>query len=114
MTEHIINAASVLDALSRHIGEARGATAAELVQEIVGCPADDGMRRLRKIIEDLRRRGNHICAHPRTGYFIAANAAELDRTCEYLYDRALCSLTQVAAMRRVSLPDLRGQLRLPD
>jgi hypothetical protein len=34
-------------------------------------------------------------------------------TCNFLYDRAMTSLRQIATMRRVSLPDLRGQLHLP-
>jgi hypothetical protein len=44
---------------------------------------------------------------------LAATEEELNRTCLYLHDRAMTSLRQVAAMKRVSLPDLRGQLRLP-
>jgi hypothetical protein len=31
----------------------------------------------------------------------------------FLYHRAMTSLKQVAAMKRVSLPDFRGQLNLP-
>jgi hypothetical protein len=68
---------------------------------------------VRKAIEELRREGHRICATPETGYFMAANDDELDRTCGFLYARAMTSLTQVAAMKRVALPDLRGQLRLP-
>ena len=71
------------------------------------------LERLRHVIEHLRREGHAICGHPSTGYYIAANEAELDRTCNYLYDRALCSLEQIARMKRVAMPDIRGQLRLP-
>ena len=109
-----ITADDVLVALSRHIGADLGVGIAALTREVTGEPARPGAERaVRRCIEELRRAGHHICAHPSTGYFIAASEAELLRTCSYLYSRAMCSLAQVAAMRRVSLPDLRGQLRLP-
>lgn len=114
MSERISKAA-LLGALCRHVGAHRGATAAQLVREITGTSADDyAMRCLRHAVEELRREGHHICAHPSAGYYIAKTPDELDRTCEYLYHRAMCSLQQIAAMKRISLPDLRGQLHLPD
>ena len=104
----------VLQVLSRHIGADRGVGIAQLTREVTGEPACSASERaVRSAIVELRRAGQHVCAHPSTGYFIAESEEELVRTCAYLYDRALCSLEQVAAMRRVSLPDLRGQLRLP-
>lgn len=104
---------SVLIALSNHIGIDQGVTAYGLVQEICGLFATKADERaLRRVIEQLRRDGHHICGHPAEGYYIAASEDELLRTCEFLHDRAMTTLAQVAAMRRVSLPDLRGQLRL--
>jgi hypothetical protein len=67
----------------------------------------------RQLISELRNEGHHVCAHPSAGYFIAETADELDATCKFLTDRALSSLKQVAAMKRVSMPDLYGQLNLP-
>ena len=112
-TEHLTRD-DVLWALRRHIGAENGASAATLVSEIRGATTPGHERALRHQIEELRRDGHHICGHPSTGYFIAASDDELVRTCTYLYSRAMTSLQQVAAMRRVSLPDLRGQLRLPE
>lgn len=103
---------SVLAALTRHIGARRGVGIRALAREVTGDSHEADQRAVRKAIEELRRKGHHVCAHPSTGYYIAETEAELVRTCEYLYSRAMCSLEQVAAMRRVSLPDLRGQLRL--
>lgn len=110
-----ISTTAVLQALSHHIGADNGVPVTTLAREALNhmltTPADE--RAVRSAIVDLRRQGQHVCAHPSTGYFMAANEAELQRSCAYLFDRAMCSLEQVAAMRKVSLPDLRGQLRLP-
>lgn len=107
--------ASVLEALSRHIGRERGIAATQLVCEILHTLGRDPVqeRRLRRIVEDLRLEGHHVCATPDRGYFLAANAEELDQTCLFLHERAMTSLKQIAAMKRISLPDLRGQLHLP-
>lgn len=103
----------VLSALCRHVGAQYGVSAGRLVVEICGHTSTAAERRLRELITQLRLEGYHICAHPRTGYFIAETAAELDATCQFLYERAMASLSQIAQMKRVSLPDLRGQLKLP-
>lgn len=116
--EHNITAERVLHVLSSCIGEHLGISIAELAAR-----SDQDFwlrernhvseRQVRKIIESLRMKGHHICAHPSTGYYLAASPEELDRTCLFLHERAMTSLKQVAAMKRVSLPDLRGQLNLP-
>lgn len=104
----------VLSELARHIGEENGIGVRALARAVVGPDADThAERQVREAIVALRRDGHHVCAHPSSGYYIAATEEELVRTCQYLYSRAMCSLEQVAAMRRESLPDLRGQLRLP-
>lgn len=109
----VISLDSVLGALRGRVGEANGGTARELVLAISGRFSTADERRLRKVIEALRTAGHPICGLPETGYYFAANAAELDRTCEFMFKRSMTSLRQVGAMRRVTLPDLRGQLGLP-
>jgi hypothetical protein len=114
MTERI-DRDMVLAALAAHIGAGRGVTGRALTAEIVGpmfATAGDE-RSVRHVIEALRRDGEHICGTTHEGYYLAASAEELDRTCLFLYRRSMTTLTQVAAMKRVSLPDLKGQLRLP-
>jgi len=117
MSAPAITRDTVLAILSRHIGAENGISVRSLARqlspggELWATEGDE--RAVRHCIEDLRAEGHHICAHPSTGYHMAATDAELDRTCEYLYARAVGSLRKVAAMRRVSMPDLRGQLRLP-
>ena len=113
MASELLTRDAVLHALERHVGAAQGCTGAHLVLEICGLYATrSDERSLRTVIEELRRDGQHVCGTPANGYFMAANEDELLRTCEFLHARAMTTLTQVAAMRRVSLPDLRGQLRL--
>lgn len=102
-TQHV-----VLAALAAHAGRDAGISAAALAGDL-GITARD----VRLAVEALRREGHHVCATPKTGYYLAVTEGELIETCQFLYRRALCSLVQVAAMRKVSLPDLAGQLRLP-
>lgn len=109
----ILSKEAVLWTLSHHIGAAQGIHARDLVIRIVGVQSAAAERDLRALIERLRRDGYHVCGTPSRGYHMAANADELLATCQFLYARAMTSLSQVAAMQRVSLPDLRAQLRLP-
>jgi hypothetical protein len=101
--------------LRGRLGARNGATAAALVWAVTGRPSTAAEeRRLRAVVEALRCEGRRICADPSHGYYLAETEDELIGTCEWLYSRAMTTLRQVAAMRRVSLPDLRGQLRLPE
>lgn len=99
--------ARVLAALTVRQGKAKGTGARELAQ-MVGLSERD----LREAISELRMEGIAVCGHPRTGYFIAATAEELDETCAFLRDRAMHSLTLESKLRHVPLPELLGQLRL--
>lgn len=116
-----LTAHQVLSALSRRIGQENGATGKVLVQDIFGAVAapervynlHTAERQLRDVVEQLRLEGHHVCATPEHGYFLAATAEELDATCLFLHERAMTTLRQIAAMKRISLPDLRGQLHLP-
>lgn len=110
---NVLTRDTVLFALACHVGEASGISARDLVTEICGDTTAGDERALRSIIDELRHEGAHICGLPSTGYFMAANEAELLRTCDFLFKQSTNGLEQIAAMRRVSLPDFRGQLRLP-
>lgn len=108
----------LLQVMQKHIGMGNGASADSLCREIRALP--DGPvtctpRHLRKLVHELREKeGQHIGAHPSRGYFIAETTEELDVCCEFLRARAMTSLKDIAAMRRVSLPELMGQLRFTD
>jgi hypothetical protein len=103
----------VLWALAMRKGEANGIHARDLVREICGETSPGLERQLRSVIEELRMKGQHICGKPKSGYFIAATEIELKSTTDFLRDRGFTSLAQAAAMLKVSMPDLLGQMRLP-
>ncbi len=105
---------TVLDALADRVGAASGISARALVAHLLGGQYHAAAeRQLRHVIEVLRANGAPICATPAHGYFLAETAEDIDQTCLFLYSRAMTSLKQVAAMKRVALPDLRGQFHLP-
>ena len=113
---HDPNKVAVLQALGRHIGRARGIKASALVREVrqpLGIAGLLNERRLRICISELREDGIAVCGHPRTGYFIAENNEELEESCQFLRTRAMHSLVLESRLRKIPLPDLLGQLRLP-
>ncbi len=98
----------LLAVLSHHIGQGNGIGVKELKQQL---GIED--RQVRKLIEELRKGGHAVCGTPKDGYFVAQFPEELEHTCEFLYARAMCSLKQISCMKKIPLPDLRGQLHLP-
>lgn len=91
-----------------HVGASRGITARHLAGRL-DCPE----RHVRKLVSELREEGIAVCGLPRTGYYIAATAEEVEDTCRFLRERALHSLTLESRLRKVPLPELLGQLRIP-
>lgn len=98
---------AVLMALNAHHGAANGIAAKDLAA-VAGVSERD----VRHQVTALREEGIAICGHPAQGYFIAANAAELEVTVEYLKNRALHSLHLASRLTKIPLPDLIGQLKL--
>lgn len=103
---------TVCSALQVRRGAANGITARDLVYTITGRVNAADERRLRTIIEKLRRDGNPICAHPSLGYHWGVTAAEVQATVGFLVNRAMTSLSQASAMSGRALPDLYGQFGL--
>lgn len=111
MSDSAINQHTLLAAL--HIGRSSGQSMSDLVAKVLGKPGSSGdEREARAVIMEMRNKGHHICGTPETGYYMAETDEELQDTCEWLYARALASLRQISAMKRVATPDLRGQLNL--
>ena len=112
MARALINKASVLQVLG--VGRAQAKSSAHIVYTICGlyeCVSHH--RQLRTVVNQLRKEGNQICSSPTGGYFIAKSEEELLECCEFLHARAMDSLEQIAAMKRVAVPNLRKQLKLP-
>lgn len=113
----LVTADRVLGILAEHSGAENGVPMNGLVDLCYGLRVPEperpaASRYIRGLVETLREQGQHICADPTHGYFIAASEAELSATCEFLYSRAMSSLAKVAAMKRVTLPCLRRELGL--
>ena len=110
----IITRDKVLSTLSRHVGAERGIHIDRLVAEITGdlLPDPGAERRVRALVSELREEGIAVCAHPGAGYFIAETAEELESCCAFLRSRAMHSLVLESRLRKLTLPELLGQLRL--
>lgn len=103
-----MNKHEFLARLAWHTGASYGITARELAGQ---CEITE--REVRRHVSELRDEGIAVCAHPRTGYFIAQTPAELDMACNYLRRRALHSLMLESRMRKISMAELLGQIKVP-
>lgn len=97
----------LIDALQTHQGAERGVSAEYLAKLL-----DTDPRVVRGLVTELREDGVPVCGHPKSGYFIALTSDELEQTVQFLRARAMKSLHLEARLRRISLPDLLGQLKL--
>lgn len=98
----------VTEVLQNHIGKANGITGEDLAVAS-GCA---NSRVIRHLIDELIEDGLAVCSHPSRGYYIAANVEEVEHTCQFHRGRALHELHKEAKLRKISLPDLLGQLHL--
>jgi transposase len=101
-TKHDLMAAMV-----QHCGEGNGISVDELAKRL-----DVHERRVRHLVTECRTDGIAICGHPATGYFVAKTPEELERSIEFLKDRALHSLKLASTLSNRPLADLIGQLHL--
>lgn len=106
----------VLNCLAeRHAGRGNGVGADRLVMELTGAEGTtNSLRLLRSYIEALRRDCVTVCGTPETGYFYSERQDDINETCEWLYQRAMTTLTQVSRMKKRPDPNLREQLSLPE
>lgn len=108
----------LLMVMPQHIGKARSIGMGELY-EAVFCEKYahriNDTRRLRKIITEVRRDGTPLASSPSRyggGYYYASAGSECMDYCDKLRKQALRKLAMEAKIRKVSLPELVGQLRL--
>ena len=108
----------ILMILSRHVGEEKAIDMGELYSRVFGesyTHKINHTRRLRTIITALRRKGVPIgstAAKNGGGYYLVRAGSELDEYCGRLRRAALNKLAMEAKLRKISMPELLGQMQL--
>lgn len=104
--------------LTQHVGEANSIGMGQLYEQVFEkkwLHRQNDTRLLRILISDLRREGVSICSSYSSvngGYWLAAAGNELAKYCRKIRGRAIGLLGMEAAIRKISLPELVGQLQL--
>lgn len=69
-------------------------------------------RSIRHAIEALREDCVAVVGTPKTGYYIATTSDELKEGCAFLIKRAMGTLRLASRIKKISLPELLGQIQL--
>lgn len=108
----------LLAELSLHIGELNAIGMAELYKKVFGAEWSNKIndtREIRKLITIMRREGIPICsvsAQNGGGYYLASAGSELINYLSRSEHRALNILARNARIKRISLPEYLGQMKL--
>lgn len=97
-TEKAVTTAALKAALK--VGAANGQSVQTLVFLL-----DTTERGVRRLVDDLIEEGTPVCAHPSTGYYIAATWAEVESTYSWLRGRGLHSLKKAGQLRAAFNPE---------
>ena len=109
---------SILAALSAHIGRPNAIGMGELYELVYGLEWENRIndtRALRTAITDLREKGVPICSVATAGgggYYLAAAGSELAGYLRRSEHRALKILYRNARIKKISLPEYLGQMKL--
>ena len=112
------NRGSILAALTSHIGEPNAIGMGELFELVYGESWRNRIndtRALRTTITKLREDGVPICSVATSsggGYYLAAAGSELAAYLRRTERRALKMLHRNARIKKISLPDYLGQMKL--
>jgi hypothetical protein len=111
------NRHKLLAELSNHIGEVNAISMTALYEAVFQRPWDDHVndtRTLRKLITMMREDGVPICSvsSSKGGYYLAAAGSEMADFLRKTERRALRILHRNAKMKKVSLPNYLGQLKI--
>ena len=108
----------ILAVLASHVGETRAVGMAALYEAAFDEPWSNKIndtRALRKIITDMRGEGIPICSVASQnggGYYLASAGSELANYLRRSERRALLILQRNAKIKKISLPDYLGQMKL--
>jgi hypothetical protein len=108
----------LMKVLGHHPGKNRAVGAGALYEAVFGRPWRDKIRdtrRLRHLITRLRNDGYPICSSSDGeggGYYLASAGSELDDHCKRIHGRAMRLLVMEARLRKLSLPELMGQISI--
>lgn len=108
----------VLKIMAHHHGRANAIGMGELYVSVYGEPwahRINDTRKLRKVILALQRDGVPICSHSDArggGYYLASVGTDLEDYLHRRHTRALKILALEARLRRLTLPELLGQMSL--
>jgi len=108
----------LLATLTSHIGETNAIGMAGLFEAVFNRPWDNRIndtRALRTLITVMREEGIPICSVSNKdggGYYLASAGSELTNYLRRSEIRALKILSRNAKIKKVSLPDYLGQMRL--
>ena len=104
--------------LSQHVGEEKAIDMGELYSRVFNEAYTNKInhtRRLRTIITAQRKKGARIASTSSKnggGYYIVRAASELDEYCGRLRRAALNKLMMESRLRKISMPELLGQMQL--
>lgn len=110
--------ARLLAILTRHVGEEKAIGMGELYSQVFGEPWShriNDTRKLRRLITELRYDGSLIGetrAKTGGGYYLARSVFEMGEFVRRRKREALRKLAMIAAMQRIGLPELLGQMQL--
>lgn len=108
----------ILMILSGHVGQGKRIGMGELYERVFDETYNhkiNDTRRLRRLITELRRDGVAICSVASKnsgGYWLASAGSELASYCRKLRSRALGILAMEARIRKMTLPEMMGQMAL--
>jgi len=110
--------AKLLSILTTHIGETNAISMAELYERVFDKKWHNKVndtRKLRLLVNKMRSEGIAICSttdRDNGGYYLAAAGSEAQDYLRRLERRALKILWRISKIKKISLPELLGQMRL--
>ena len=100
----------------QHIGPSQKIGMGELYEQVFGRPWNNRIndtRQIRMLITQMKKEGQAVMSSSSStngGYWIAASGSELDAFVKKDKLRALKILSRISNMKKVSLPELMGQM----